>query len=142
MLTNIDSTHQTSTALIQASAEATKQQVERIERNQIAQIESIVENGLSSVHFAVDTIQRSVHDGRVDAVNLHRQSNIQLSRIESQISGLENLTRNVAKDSLQSFRRGTAIEAIAQFRKEPKDSGELDDRDVYLIRMWVTLLSK
>ena len=90
----------------------------------------------------MDTIQRSVHDGRVDARDLNQQSNIHLSRIESQLSGLENLTRNIAKDSLQSFKGGAAIEAIAQYRKEPDDSGELEHRDVYLIRLWVTLLSK
>ena len=135
MLTNIASAHQTSTALIQASAEATKQQVERITRNQITQIESIVKDGLSSVHFVIDTVQRSVHHGRVDAGKLHQQSNIQLSRIEAQLSGLENLTRNIAEDSSQPFKGTAAIEAIAQFGKGSGDSGELEQRDVYLLRM-------
>lgn len=134
MLTNIASAHQTSTALIQASAEATLKQVEGIERNQIAQIESIVKDGLSRVHFVVDTIHRSVHDGRVDVVNLHQQNNIHLSRIESQLSNLENLTRSMPEDPLQSFKGGTAIEAVAQCRKESADSGELEHHDIYLIR--------
>lgn len=138
MLTDIVSTHQTSTALIQASAEAVKQQVKGIERNQIAQIKSMVKDGLSSVHFVMNTVQRSVHNGMFDVAHLHQQSNIQLSRIESQLSGLENLTRNIAKDSPQSFKGGAAIKAIDPFRKEPDDFEELKHRDVYLIRMLVT----
>ena len=128
MLTNIASAHQTSTALIKASAEAIKEQVDSVERNQVAQIESIVNDGLSRVHFVVDTVHRSVHDGRVDVISLQQQSNIHLSRIESQLANLENLTRNMAEDPLQ-------IEAVAQFRKESADSEELEHRDIYLIRM-------
>ena len=138
---NIASAHQTNSALIQASPEATKQQIERIERQQVTQIDSTFKDSLSNVQFGVETVQRSVHDGRVDAVNLHQQSNIQLCRIESQLSGLENLTRNIAEDSLQPYKGAAAIEAIAQFRKGSGESGELEHREVYLIRMWATLFS-
>ena len=139
MLTDIVSAHQTSTALIRASAEAIKQQVEDIERNQITEIKSMFKDGLSSVQFVMNTVQRSVHNGRVDAEHLHQQSNIQLSRIESQISGLEKLIRNIAKNSSQSFKGGAVIEAIAPFREEPDDSEGLKHRDIYLVRMWVIL---
>ena len=132
---NIASAHQISSALIQASAEATKQQIEHSERNQVAQIDSIVKDGLSSVQFVVETVQRSVHDGRVEAVNSHQQSNMQLSRIQSQLSGLENLTRTIAEDSLQPYKGTAAIEAIAQFRKRSDESGELEHREEYLVRM-------
>ena len=132
---NIASAHQTSTALIQAGAEATKQQIEHIERNQVAQIDSIVKDGLSNVQFVMETVQRSVHEGRVDAVNSHQQSNMQLSRIESQLSGLENLTRTIAIDSLPLYRGAAAIEAFTRFRKGSDESGELEHHEEYLIRM-------
>ena len=101
MLMNIASAHQSSSALIQAGAEATKQQIEHSERNQVAQIDSIVKDGLSNVQYFMETVQRSVHDGRVEAVNSTQQSNVQLSRIESQLFSLENLTRTIAEGSLQ-----------------------------------------
>ena len=138
---NIASAHQTSSALIQAGAEATKQQIEHIERNQVAQIDSTVKDSLSSVQFVIETVQRSVHEGRVDAKNSSQQSNVQLSRIESQLSGLENLTRTIAEDSLQPYKGAAAIEAIAQLRKGSDESEKLEHREVYLIRMWVTVLT-
>ncbi len=139
---NIASAHQTSSALIQAGAEATKQQIEHMGGNQAAQINSIVKDSLSNVQFVMETVQRSVHEGRIDAVNSHQQSNTQLSRIESQLSGLENLTRTIIKDSSQPYAGSAAIEAITQFRKGSDESGGLEHREVYLIRMQVTLLTK
>ena len=132
---NLASAHQTSSALIQAGTEATKQQIEHIERNHVAQIDSIVKDGLSSVQFVVEKIQRSVHEGRVDAVNSHQQSNMQLSNIESQLSSLENLTRTIAEGSSQPSTGAAAMEAITQFRKGSDESGELEHREVHLIQM-------
>ena len=132
---NIASAHQSSSALIQASAEATKQQIDHMGANQVAQIDSIVKNGLSNVQYVMETVQRSVHDGRFEAVNSHLQSNVQLSRIESQLSGLENLTRTIAEDSLQPYKGTAAIEAIAQFQKGSGESRGLEHREEYLIRV-------
>ena len=132
---NIASAHQSSPALIEARAEATQQQIEHSERSQVAQIDSIVKDGLSSVQFVMETVQRSVHEGRVEAVNSHQQSNMQLSSIQSQLSGLENLTRTIAEDSLQPYKGAPATEAIAQFRKGSDESGALEHREEYLIRM-------
>ena len=132
---NIASAHQTSSALIQAGAEATKRQIEHIEGNQVAQIDSIVKDNLSNVQFVMETVQRSVHECRIHAVNSLQQSNVQLSRIESQLSGLESLTRTVAEDSLQPYKGTAAIEAIAQFRKGSDESGKLEHREEYLIRV-------
>ena len=87
----------------------------------------------------MNTVQRSVHNGRVDAGHSHQQSNIQLSRIESQLSGLEELIKDITKNSSQSSKGRGAIEAIAPFREEPDDSEEIKHRDVYLVQMWVTL---
>ena len=135
MLMNIASAHQTSSALIEAGAEATKQQIEHIERNQVAHIDSTVKDGLSNVQFVMETVQRSVHEGRVDAVNSYQQSNVQLSRIESQLSGLGHLTRTIAKDISQPCQGLAAIEAINQFRKGSDKSGRLEHREEYLIRV-------
>ena len=135
MLMKIASTHQNSSALVQAGAEATRQEIERVEGNQVAQIDSIIKNSLSNVHSIMETVQRAVHEGRVDTINSHQQSSIQLSKIESQLSGLENINRNFAQKYSQTFKGAGAIEAIGQFRKGSDDSGELEQRDVYLIRM-------
>ena len=132
---NIASAHQSSSALIQASAEATKQQIDHMGANQVAQIDSIVKDGLSNVQCVMKTVQRSVHDGRFEAVNSAQQSNVQLSRIESQLSGLERLTRTIAEDSLQPYKGTAAIEAIAQFQKGPGESRGLEHREEYLIRV-------
>ena len=132
---NIASAHQSSSALIQADAEATKQQIEHMEGNQVAQINSIVKDSLSNVQFVMETVQRSVHEGRIDAVNSHQQSNTQLSKIESQLSGLENLARTIAEESLQPYAGSAAIEAITQLRKGSDESGKLEHREEYLIRM-------
>ena len=132
---DIASAHQTSPALIQAGAEATKQQIEHIERNRVAQMDSIVKDNLSKVQSVMETVQRSVHEGRIDLVNSHQQSNVQLSRIESQLFGLEHLTRTIAKDSLQPYQSAGTIEAIAQFRKGTDNSKGLEHREEYLIRV-------
>ena len=132
---NIASAHQSSSALIQAGAEATKLQVEHIGANQVAQIDSIVKDGLSNVQFVMETVQRSVHEGRVEAVNSTQQSNVQLSRIQSQLSGLESLTRTIARDPSQPYQGAAAIEAVAQFRKGSDESGGLEHREEYLIRV-------
>lgn len=138
---NIASAHQSSSALIQAGVEATKQQIEHTGGNQVAQINSIVKESSSNVQFFMETLQRSVQEGRVDAVNLHQQSNVQLSRIESQLSGLENLTRTIAENSSRPYTGAATIQALAQFRKGSDESGELEHREVHLIRMSVTLLT-
>ena len=132
---NIASAHQSSSALIQAGAEATKQQIEHLGANQVAQIDSTVKDGLSNVQFVMGTVQRSVHEGRVDAVDSYQQSKIQLSRIQSQLSGLEDLTRTIAKDSSEPYQGVAAIEAINQFRKGSDESGRLEHREEYLIRV-------
>ena len=132
---NIASAHQISSALIQASAEATKQQIEHVERSQVAQIDSIAKDSLSKVQCVMETVQRSVHEGRVEAVNSHQQSNVQLSKIESQLSSLENLTRTIAEDSLQPYQGAAAIQTIAQFRKGSDESVKFAQREEDLIRM-------
>ena len=132
---NIASAHQSSSALIQAGAEATKQHIEHLGANQVAQIDSTVKDGISNVQFVMETVQRSVHEGRIHAVNSHQQSNVQLSRIQSQLSGLENLTRTIAEDSLPPCKGAAPIEAINQFRKGSGESGRLEHREEYLIRV-------
>ena len=135
MLMNIASAHQTSSALIEAGAEATKQQIEHIERNQVAHIDSTVKDGLSNVQVVMETVQRSIHEGRVDAVNSYQHSNVQLSRIQSQLSGLEDLARTIAENSLQPCKGAAAIEAINRFRKGSDESGIIERREEYLIRV-------
>ena len=132
---NIASAHQSSSALIQAGAEATKQQIEHLGANQVAQIDSTVKDGLSNVQFVMETVQRSVQEGRIHAVNSHEQSNVQLSKIESQLSSLENLTRTIVEDSSQPCTGAAAIEAITQFRTGSDESGRLEHREEYLIRV-------
>ena len=131
----IASAHQVGSALVPASTEATKQEIEHVEGNQVAQIDSIIKDSLSNVQLVMETVQRSVHEGRVDTINSHQQSNIQLSKIESKLSSLENLTRTIAEEYSQPHKGAAAIETIAQFRKGSDDSGELEQLDVYLIRM-------
>ena len=132
MLMKIASAHQTGSALVQAG---TKQENEHVEGNQVAQIDSMIKDRLSNVQSVMETVQRSVHEGRVDTINSHQRSNIQLSKIVSQLSGLESLASNVAKEYSQPYKGAAAMEAIAQYRMEPDDSGELEQLDVYLIRM-------
>ena len=131
----IASAHQNSSTLVQAGTEAIKQEIGRVEGNQVPQIDSIIKDSLSNVHSIMETVRRAVHEGRVGTIDPHQQSNIQLSKIESQLSGLENLTRTFAKEYSQPFKGAGAIKAIAPFRKGSDDSRELEQRDVYLIRM-------
>ena len=132
MLMKIASAHQSGSALVPAG---NKQEIEHAEGDQVAQMDSIIKNSLSDVQSVMETVQRSVHEGWVDTINSHQQCNIQLSKIESQLSGLENLTRNIAKVYSQPYKGAVAIEAVAQFREGSDDSGILEQCDVYLIRM-------
>ena len=138
---NIASAHQSSSALIQAGVEATKQQIEHTGGNQVAQINSMVKESFSNVQFFMETLQRSVQEGRVDAINSQQQNNIQLSRIGSQLSGLENLTRTIAENLSRPYTGAATTQALAQFRKGSDESGEMEHCEVYLIRMYVTLLT-
>ena len=135
MLIDIAFAHQSSSALIQASVVTTEHKIEHIGGNQVAQINSLVNNRLSNVQFFMEKLQRSVQEGMVDAVNSYQQSNVQLSRVESQLSGLENLTRTIARDSSQPYQGEGAIEAIAQFRKGSNNIGKLEHCEEYLIRV-------
>ena len=141
MLMKIASAHQNSSALVQAGIEAIKQGIEHVEGDQVAQTDSIIKDSLSNVHSIMETVQGAVHEGRVDTIDSHQQSNIQLSKIESQLSGLENLTRTIAEEYSQPYRGAATIEAIAQFQEVSDESTKLTPREVYLLRTWVTMLS-
>lgn len=97
----IVSTHHINTGFIQDSTMTTQEQLKNLERNLIAQMGSTNRNLVELIRSNLEVIQRTLQDGRLDVVNLHQQSNSQLSRIESRI---QELTEDIVGGHSQTFK--------------------------------------